>query len=104
MRIHTWCLQKTCTDGWCQTDSNGAAVLKMGSSIVGAMTAAKTKAGKALKLAAAVPWPLTNTWKTIQSIYADKVKADAIDDAASNPRQSMLEYVDDWFKNQYVKA
>jgi hypothetical protein len=35
-----------------------------------------------------------------QGIYADKVRADAIDDSNSNPRQPMADYVEDWLKNQ----
>ena len=60
----------------------------------------KAKKKRGLKLPEAQPWPLTNTLRTIQLIYADKVKADAVDDACDNPRQNMEEYVSDWFKNQ----
>ncbi len=69
----------------------------------GEPSAAKDKKKKkGLKMPEAPPWPLTNTLKTIQLIYADKIKADAVDDACNNDRQNMQEYVDDWFKNQYV--
>lgn len=58
------------------------------------------KKKKTLKMPEAPPWPLTNTLKTIQLIYADKIKADAVDDACNNDRQNMQDYVGDWFKNQ----
>ena len=84
-------------DNDCQTES-GAEPAVMTAALA-AVAAIKSKK-KAFKLPEATPWPLTNTWRTIQLIYADKIKADAVDDACHNPRQTMAEYVDDWFKNQ----
>lgn len=39
--------------------------------------------------------------KMLQQIYRDKIVADAVDDAANNQRQTMPEYVYDWFLNKY---
>ena len=85
-------LQKTYADKGVQTDKVVAAV-----AVVEEEEDEEEATGKPDK---AQPWPLTNTLRTIQLIYADKVKADAVDDACDNPRQNMEEYVSDWFKNQ----
>lgn len=34
-------------------------------------------------------------------IYREKIAADGVDDASGNERQSMAEYVYDWFLNKY---
>ena len=53
---------------------------------------------KKMKFKKASPWPLTNCLRAVQSIYNDKIKADAVDDAQNNDRQNMQEYVEDWFQ------
>ena len=37
----------------------------------------------------------------VLQIYRDKIVADGVDDAANNERQTMPEYVYDWFMNKY---
>ncbi len=66
------------------------------------MELATPKKKKVLKVVEAAAWPLSSTLKIIQQIYVDKIKADAVDDACKNPRQNLVEYVGDWFKNQCV--
>ena len=38
---------------------------------------------------------------SFSQIYRDKIVADQVDDTTGNERQSMPEYVSDWFLNKY---
>lgn len=94
--------EKQCqTDGMPMPTAVVQAELEEGGGDPGPSKDKDKKKKKALKMPEAPPWPLTNTLKTIQLIYADKIKADAVDDACNNDRQNMQDYVGDWFKNQY---
>ena len=45
--------------------------------------------------------PLRSVYKMVNQVYADKLKADAADDRDNNPRQSMPEYLYDWFISKH---
>jgi hypothetical protein len=99
-------VQKETADKSCQTDKLAEPITVVREVIAAPEPEAEeapktfTKRRKTVKLPDAAPWPLANTLKAIQTIYIDKMKADATDDACQNARQNLVEYTEDWFKNQ----